>query len=100
VGPQVSDHDITAENFERAEQLISVLFETGAWPDAALNHFKIDSTGFANFNKFAVERIRKLYPDIDPRHEAAIATMMVHQTLVGIAVGRGTGYSTDSGLNT
>lgn len=91
---------VTAETIERAEHLIRVLFELGSWPDAALNHFKIDKDGFSKFCSHSVTRIRELYPDIDPRHEAAIATMMVHQTLVGVAIGRNEGYSTDSGLNT
>jgi hypothetical protein len=86
---------------ERAETLVKVLFEQpGApWPHAALEHTGIDSLAFSNYINHTIGTIRKLYPDIDPRHESAIATMMTHVFFVGCATGRIEGYSTDSGLN-
>jgi hypothetical protein len=91
---------ITAEAMERAEDLIRVLFESGEWPTMALRHFDISEEGLSNFMKHNVSRLRQMYPDIDPRHEAAIATLLTHMFFCGVACGAGTGYSTDSGLNT
>lgn len=91
---------INGESIERAEHLIKILFEKGKWPDSALEHFDIEIEAFAQFNAFSVARVREMYPDIDPRHETAIATMFVHMFLVGVAIGRKEGYSTDSGLHT
>jgi hypothetical protein len=91
---------ITAETLERGETLVKVLFETGEWPTSALDRLSIDREGFSAFMTHNVSRLRELYPDIDPRHEAAIATLLTHMFFVGVASGRGSGYSTDSGLNT
>lgn len=91
---------INAETLERAETLIKVLFETGEWPTSALQRMSIDQEGFSAFMGHNVGRLREMYPDIDPRHEAAIATLLTHMFFVGVAAGRGSGYSEDSGLNT
>jgi hypothetical protein len=91
---------VNAESWERAERLIRVLFESGEWPTSALNHLNVDEDGFSKFVTHQVSTLRAMYPDIDPRHEAAIATMFTHMLLTGIAAGRGSGYSEDSGLNT
>jgi hypothetical protein len=91
---------IDGEGIERAEKMIMALFSAGIWPDSALEYFEIDESAFSNFIKHSLGRIRELYPDIDPRHDAAIATMFTHQTLVGVAMGRAVGYSEDAGLNT
>ena len=91
---------IDALTFERAERLILVLFEQGNWPDEALKHMGIDLPGFKKFIEHHVNTLRAMYGDIDPRHEAAIATMFAHMVLTGIAAGRQQGYSADSGLNT
>lgn len=87
------------ENIERAEHLVRVLFESGTWPDNALEHFDIEMEGFKNFIEGGVMMLRKMYGDIDPRHEAAIATLMTHVFFTGFACGRIEGYSEDSGLN-
>jgi hypothetical protein len=91
-----------ALELERSERLIKVLFELpgATWPDSALKHMNIDPSAFSKYINHTVGTVRKLYPDIDPRHESAIATMMTHVFFVGCALGRGEGYSTDSGLNT
>lgn len=91
---------IEAMHLERAEHLIKVLFETGEWPDAALERLQIDSLAFKNFVSHQVGTLRAMYKDIDARHEAAIATMLTHMFFCGVAAGSGEGYSTDSGLNT
>lgn len=91
---------ITAESLERSEHLIRVLFEMGEWPTSALTHMSIESDGFSKFVAHNVGRLREMYPDIDPRHESAIATMLTHMFFVGVAAGRAEGYSEDSGLNT
>lgn len=89
---------IDAVDWERAEKFIRVLFETGTWPEAALAHLSIDQAGFKKFIEHHVSTLRNLYSDIDPRHEAAIATMLTHVCFCGVAAGRGTGYSEDEGL--
>lgn len=91
---------LDAVSWERAERLIRVLFESGEWPTIALNHMNIDANGFSKFVAHQVGTLRAMYKDIDPRHEAAIATMFTHMLLTGVAAGRGDGYSEDSGLNT
>lgn len=92
-------YSITGETLERSEHLIRVLFESGEWPTSALTHMSIEADGFAKFISHSVGRLREMYSDIDPRHEAAIATLMTHMFFVGVAAGRAEGYSTDSGLN-
>lgn len=88
-----------AEQFERAEHLIKVLFEKGEWPTTALEHFGIDEVGMSKFIAHQVHTLRAMYKDIPPQHEAAIATMLTHLFFCGFAAGRNEGYSTDSGLN-
>lgn len=90
---------IDALDWERAEKLIRVLFESGEWPTSALNHLNIDESGFSKFVAHQVGTLRAMYKDIDPRHEAAIATMLTHMALTAMAAARGAGYSEDSGLN-
>lgn len=91
---------IRGEDLERSERLIKVLFEKGDWPESALKHFNIDLEAMSLFIRHEVATLRQIYADIDPRHEAAIATLMLHLFLCGVAAGRHEGYSTDSGLNT
>jgi biotin synthase-like enzyme len=89
---------ITAERIERAEMLVRVYFSTGEWPHSALDALAVDHVGFKKFIDHNVETLRAMYRDIDPRHEAAIATMFTHLFLTGIAAGRQMGYSEDEGL--
>lgn len=91
--------NIDAVSLERAEKLVRVLFETGTWPRSACDHMGIDEGALAKYMAHHVGTLRALYKDIDPRHEAAIATMLSHVFFCGVAAGRGTGYSEDSGLN-
>jgi hypothetical protein len=83
---------------ERAENLIRILFESGEWPRAATQHMGIDEAALSKYMAHHVGTLRAMYKDIDPRHEAAIATMLSHVFFCGVAAGRGTGYSTDEGL--
>jgi hypothetical protein len=91
---------VDAVKIERAEKMIRVLFELGDWPGSALRHMSVDDKAFSAFIEHSMHRIRAMYPDIDPRHEAAIVTMLTHMLFVGIAIGRDQGYSEDSGLIT
>lgn len=90
---------VSAEEISRGERFVCVLFESGEWPRSALDHFKIDEQGFSNFITNQVGTLRQLYHDIDPRHEAAIATMFTHVFLSGFAAARGQGYSADEGVS-
>lgn len=91
---------ISSVEIERAEKLVCVLFESGEWPRSALAQFQIEEAALSNFIKTQVGTLRAMYEDIDPRHEAAIATIMTHVFFSGFAAARGVGYSADSGLNT
>lgn len=85
-------------DLERAEKMVCVLFETGTWPDSALEHWKIAPEGLKAFIGTQVGVLRDMYKDIDSRHEAAIATMFTHCFFTGFAAGRGQGYSADEGM--
>jgi hypothetical protein len=96
VGAEVSQID--AVTMERSEKLIRVLFETGEWPKSATDHLNIDESGMSRFIAHQVQTMREMYKDIDPRHEAALATMLTHVYFCGVAAGRSLGYSEDEGL--
>lgn len=89
---------IDALAMERAEKLVRILFETGSWPRSACEHMGIDEAGLSKYMAHHVGTLRSMYKDIDPRHEAAIATMLSHVFFCGVAAGRGSGYSEDQGL--
>lgn len=90
---------IGGTELERAESLVRVLFESGEWPRAATDHMGIEEPALAKYMAHHVGTLRDMYKDIDPRHEAAIATMLSHVFFCGVAAGRGAGYSEDEGMN-
>jgi hypothetical protein len=79
--------EIQSEHLERAERHLSAAYNIGVGTDA------ISRVAYrARINPEALEAFmrhhssilyRKYLPDLDPRHEAAINTMLVHMICVG-----------------
>jgi tRNA A37 N6-isopentenylltransferase MiaA len=78
---------ISAEDIERAEKVLSVVYSTGGI-DRQLAQLEVDLDAFDNFISALREQIHKLYPQWDPRIDPAINTMFGHGFLVGLLCGR------------
>lgn len=84
--------EIDSEALERAEKILSATYNLQAGPDAGtrlanrarINHLAMDA--FVQHHRNLL--FQKYLPDIDPRHEAAIVTMMVHFLCVGAVAQR------------
>lgn len=78
---------ITSADLERAERLLSQTYQIAVGADAHQRlayRAKIDPMAMGNFISHHKETLfGKYLPDIDPRHEAAIMTMMVHMLCTG-----------------
>lgn len=78
---------IMSADLERAERLLSQTYQIAVGADAHQRlayRAKIDPMAMGNFITHHKDTLfRKYLPDIDPRHEAAIMTMMVHMLCTG-----------------
>lgn len=83
---------ITSADLERAERLLSQTYQIAVGADAhnrLAYRAKIDPMAMGNFVSHHKETLfRRYLPDIDPRHEAAIMTMLVHFLCVGAVAQR------------
>lgn len=84
--------EIVAEHIERAERILSATYNLQVGPDAGTrvaNRARINPLAMDTFIKHhSTMLFQKYLPDIDPRHEAAINTMLVHMLCVGAVAQR------------
>lgn len=83
---------INGENLERAERLLSQTYQIAVGQTAQERLYmkaRIESTAAEMFLKHHSEVLfRRYLPDIDPRHEPAIMTMLNHMLCVGATAQR------------
>lgn len=79
-------------DLERAERLLSQTYQIAVGADVHQRlayRAKIEPMAMGNFVSHHKETLfRKYLPDIDPRHEAAIMTMMTHMLCTGAVAQR------------
>jgi hypothetical protein len=84
--------EIDSSALERAEKILSATYNLVVGPDAGtrlaararINPLAMDA--FINHHRAIL--FKEYLPDIDPRHEAAINTMLVHMLCVGAVAQR------------
>lgn len=76
---------ITGEHIERAESLLKVTYSIGTGdPQIIMDRARVDREAVDRFMAHHKEMLfKKFLPDIDPRNEPAIMTMMLHFFAVG-----------------
>jgi hypothetical protein len=83
---------ITGENLERAERLLSQTYEVAVGAraqDRLAYRAKIEPDAMEAYVRHHKNILfRRYLPDIDPRHEQAIVTMLVHFLCVGAVAQR------------
>jgi hypothetical protein len=83
---------ITSGDLERAERLLSQTYQVAVGTDAhnrLAYRAKIDPMAMGNFIAHHKENLFRHYlPEIDPRHEPAIVTMLVHMLCTGAVAQR------------
>jgi hypothetical protein len=80
---------ISGEHIERAEKVMKVRGEAGGMI-AVYESAQVDPAAMADFVKFCVEqRLPQTVPDLDPRAQPSINTLLAHAFLVGVHCGRG-----------
>lgn len=82
---------INGEDLERAENQISRVYAIAVGASAAdrvCYKASLDRSAVDSFIKHHLQNLTKKYlPDIDPRHEPALATMFLHMLATGAVVG-------------
>lgn len=88
----MSRNMISSEDLERAERSISMTYQVVAGVEAVdkvCMRARLERGACDQFLKYHLERLTKQYlPDIDPRHEPALATMFLHMLAVGAVAER------------
>lgn len=83
---------INGENLERAERLISQTYQVAVGPtavDRVCMKARIERDAADAIIRHHMTTLTKRYlPDLDPRHEPAMATMFLHMLAVGATAQR------------
>lgn len=80
---------ISAEDIERGERSLKTAVEVvGNVEDALLARVRIEANAFERFHQDRMGVLRQQMPEIDPRYDAAINTMLRHYFMVGVLTGR------------
>jgi hypothetical protein len=79
---------IRANDIGHAERILSIFVQED---DVApqFEHCMVDRDAFENFLKDRTTLMKKRYPNMDPRIEPMLNTMLMHFFFVGVLCGRG-----------